>query len=392
MNGRPPIRVLVAGGGIAGLEALLALRQLAGDAVSLTLLEPRAELVLHALETAEPFGTGRAGRLPIAEVADAAGATLVRAGLERVDADGRRVYATDGHVHDYDALLVAVGARAAVGIRDAVTWIPGGDQTAFREILAGIEAGAVSRVAFVVPPRCLWSLPAYELALMVGRRFEAREPRVELFLVTPEAAPLAIFGPAGSGAVAQTLGDAGVGFLGNTIAKVRRDGGGLVVDAWPGRRRVAVDRVVTLPRALGPDIPGLRADIEGFIVTDEHCLVRGTTGVWAAGDATSRTPATGGLAARQADTAAQQIARLAGVPVPAGAYTPLLQAQLRTGRGSLWLQRDIPIRSTRGARAVCRGRRLLGRLPRAGSVPSSPNAMRPAVCSLRASADADSHP
>jgi sulfide:quinone oxidoreductase len=129
----------------------------------------------------------------------------------------------------------------------------------------------------------------------------------------------------------------GVAFVGNAIAAVR----GETVDVWPGSRRFAVDGVVTLPHAFGPDIPGLRADIEGFVVTDEHCAVRGVPGVWAAGDATSHRPMTGGLAARQADCAAQEVARLAGVRLPAATYVPLLRARLRTGAGSLWLQRDI---------------------------------------------------
>ena len=38
----PPLRVLVAGGGVAGMEALLALRDLAGDRTERTLLTPEA--------------------------------------------------------------------------------------------------------------------------------------------------------------------------------------------------------------------------------------------------------------------------------------------------------------------------------------------------------------
>ena len=50
-----PRHVLVAGGGVAGLEALLALRHLAGDRVELSLLSPRADFSYRPMAVAEPF-------------------------------------------------------------------------------------------------------------------------------------------------------------------------------------------------------------------------------------------------------------------------------------------------------------------------------------------------
>jgi len=340
MDGSPSLRVVVAGGGIAGLEALLALHDLAGDRVSLTLIEPRTELVLHALEPAQPFGAGEAGRLGIDEIAVATGADVVRSALDRVDADARVVVTREGARIEYDALLVAVGARSVIAIRHALTWSPGGGHSEFADLLADAAEGRVSRIAFVVPSLCPWPLPVYELALMTARRLEHHGGGGDLRLITPEPAPLAIFGPVGSAAVARALDDAGVDFTGNGIASVR-GAEQVAVDVWPGSLKFAVDRVVTVPRAHGPDVAGLSADIEGFLVTDDHCQVHGAPRIWAAGDATNRLPMNGGLAALQADCAAGQIAALAGARVRARAYTPVLRAQLRTGHGSLWLQRDI---------------------------------------------------
>ena len=207
---------------------------------------------------------------------------------------------------------------------------------AFAQLVADAERGRVERIAFVVPSRYAWQLPAYELALMTARRLERAARRADLRMITPEPAPLAIFGAVGSAAVARELDDAGVAFSGNAIAAVRGDER-VIVEVWPGSRRFAVDRVVALPRAYGPDIAGLRADIEGFLVTDDQCRVRGTRTVWAIGDATNKLPKHGGLAARQADCAAQADRGAGGSWVPTSPYVPLLRAQLRTGRGSLWL-------------------------------------------------------
>ena len=53
-----PLRVVIAGGGVAGLEAMLALRELAGDRVDIELLSPSDEFVYRPMLVAEPFGSG----------------------------------------------------------------------------------------------------------------------------------------------------------------------------------------------------------------------------------------------------------------------------------------------------------------------------------------------
>lgn len=57
-----PFEVLIAGGGAAGLESALALRDLAGDRVSLRLLAPNREFVYRPMVLQEPFGWARARR------------------------------------------------------------------------------------------------------------------------------------------------------------------------------------------------------------------------------------------------------------------------------------------------------------------------------------------
>jgi sulfide:quinone oxidoreductase len=72
-------------------------------------------------------------------------------------------------------------------------------------------------------------------------------------------------------------------------------------------------------------------DADGFIPTDEHGRVPGLDDVYAAGDATSFPVKQGGIAAQQADAAADAIAARAGAPVTAEPFRPVLRGQLLTG-------------------------------------------------------------
>ena len=60
-----PPEVLIAGGGVAALEAVLALRDLAGDRARLTLLAPNSEFVYRPMTVREPFSYGVAQRFPL---------------------------------------------------------------------------------------------------------------------------------------------------------------------------------------------------------------------------------------------------------------------------------------------------------------------------------------
>ena len=72
--------------------------------------------------------------------------------------------------------------------------------------------GEVHSVAFVIPWGAVWSLPAYELALLTSARTfkTARVEGVELTLVTPEAEPLQLFGSPASEAARALLDENGV--------------------------------------------------------------------------------------------------------------------------------------------------------------------------------------
>lgn len=325
-------RVLVAGGGVAGLETVLALRDLAGDRVATTLVSPEPEFVFRPMAVAEPFSRGRAARHPLTAVARYTGAELVRARVSAVETGERNVVLDDGDRLAYDALLVAVGALGEPALRHALTWTPEADHELFGGLLRDLEEGYAKSVAFIVPPVVAWPLPAYELALMTAWEASAMGADVDIAIYTPEDAPLALFGTAASEALRAELDEVGIRVV--TRARVEDADRGLLANGRP----LESQRAVALPRAVGAALRGLPADDSGFIPADGHGKVTGVEAVWVAGDAMAFPVKQGGLAAQEADAAAEAIAAAAGADLEPRPFRPVLRGVLLTGRGRRWMR------------------------------------------------------
>jgi sulfide:quinone oxidoreductase len=334
-----PLHVVIAGGGIAGVEAALALRALTGNALELTMIAPDDRLHYRPLTVVEPFTARAARHYPLDEICRDLGIELRRDTLARVNGGAREAIAGGGARIGYDALVVAVGAPAEAALPRAHTFFADADPESLHWIVREIEERVSRRVAFVVPSGAVWPLPLYELALMTAARaHERRIGDAALTLVTPEDEPLAIFRGAGSAATAELLENAGIEVYANAYA-AGYDGRFLTV--MPGDRRLRVERVVALPRLSGPAIDGLPSDPHGFVHADECGRVPDLPDVYAAGDATTFPIKQGGIAAQQADLVAALIARTAGAAVAAPSTRPLLRAVLFTGGAPLYLRATI---------------------------------------------------
>jgi sulfide:quinone oxidoreductase len=179
-----------------------------------------------------------------------------------------------------------------------------------------------------VPAGPVWPLPAYELALMtIGEARAMGQDDVEVTVVTPERAPLALFGDQAGSAVAEELKAAGVRLETGAVARVVS--GGLMLD--PEGRKLDVQRVVAVPRLRGPGIEGLAADQDGFVEAGTDALVAGCERTWAAGDGVVSPVKFGGLATHQARRAVAAVARLAGVEYVPEPGEPVLHGQLLVG-------------------------------------------------------------
>ena len=329
-------KVVIAGGGVAALEALIALRELAQDRVAIDLLTPNAEFVYRPMELSALFGEERVQSFDLARIAADQGATLVPDRLEGVWPDNR-VVTQSGAVRPYDSLLIAIGAHLRIGVPGALTLAAPGFRQEFAGVLDDVERGHVRRLAFAAPAGIGWLLPLYELALLTAAHLAERDVAANLVVVTPEDAPLEVFGIEASQRVDSLLAERGIELLaGNRPVSCDQNG---LVSAPFGL--IEVDRVVALPAMRGPTIRGIPQTVTGFIPTDRHGRVPGIDNVYAAGDGTAFPVKQGGLAAQQADAAAAAIAAAAGVELEPEPFSPVLRGMLLTGAEPQYLRHDL---------------------------------------------------
>jgi len=336
-NASERLRVLVAGGGVAGLETLLALRALAGELVELELLAPEPDFWYRPLAVAEPFDTGKVPRIELVEVAESVSAGFTLGRLASIDAHARTARTGSGTEIAYDALVIAAGASPRPWLAGALTFRGPADAELLRDLLQEAASGTIGSIVFAAPSSGGWLLPLYELALQTAELLTSITSEVRLELVTPEPAPLAIFGGATIDEVSSLLAEHRVRVRTGTYAVGYED---RRIELAP-RGTLHADRVVTVPRLEGVRILGLPQDEEGFVDVGPDGGIPGLPGVYAAGDITRFPVRHGGIAAQQADIVAESIAAHAGAHVTRHRFHPVLHAVLLTGGGVRFLRGDL---------------------------------------------------
>jgi sulfide:quinone oxidoreductase len=358
------LHVVIAGGGVAAVETLLALRELAGQRVEITLLSPEREFLYRPVTVAEAFERGEARRYALGEIlANRGGGRFVWDSLAAVDPDEQVAVTGQGERIPYDVLVVAAGALAREPLPGALTFRGRSDVAGLRGLLDDLVAGTARSVALTLPSERIWALPIYELALMTAGHLRERGVNTAtVWLVTPEEEPLELFGPAAARAIEPMLKARGIRLRTSSRPALVRDR----VLVLAGGGEVYVDRVITLPHLEGPSLPGLPHDKHGFIPVDSHGRVSGLDNVYAAGDATTFPLKQGGLAAQQADAAAEMIAAELGIPLTPKPFHPVLRGLLMTGGAPLYLRAE-PQRLPREATVAIEARPLRRSTPEASS-------------------------
>ena len=336
MTGRR--RIVIAGGGVAALEATLALHQLAPTLVDVELVAPEPRFWYRPLAVAEPFGLGESRSFDLAELAERAGALLTLDAVVAVDAHEHVALTRRGARLAYDSLLLACGATPRATVDGALTFRGPGDTTRLSDLVGRLDAGEATRVVVAVPPGAVWSLPAYELALMLATHCErAGLDDVRIALVTPEDEPLLLFGHEATTAIRLLLDEQQVALHTGFFATELRGDELRLLPAGT----IEADCVVALPVLRGQRIDGVPQTRDGFVVVDEHCRVEGVPDVYAAGDLTRFPVKQGGIATQQADAAAEAIAADAGVLRHPEPFRPVLRGLLLTGAAPRYLRREV---------------------------------------------------
>lgn len=331
------MKVLIAGAGVAGIEAMLALHDLASERVEVELLSPQVDFTYRPLAVAEPFGTGQAYYFDLTSFASENDSVLHLGELVSVDPQ-RRLAKTSGGVDiEYDALLVASGAKPLDALPGTLSFTGPADAGEFRDLLDNARKGDVGSIAFALPGGVSWPLPLYELAIQTATHLAEQGAKTKIMLVTPEDQPLGLFGATASEAVLVHLEERGIALYTDHYPRGFIDGELEVIPSGS----VPADRVVSLPTLRGPFLPGLPHDTEGFIPIDQHCRVEEHQEVFAAGDVTAFPVKQGGIAAQQADAAAEAIAADAGADLRPMPFDPVLRGLLLTGGEPSYLRADI---------------------------------------------------
>jgi len=357
-NNKPKIVVL--GGGFAGLEAALSLRMRMSDQAEIVLVSDTEYFTFKPNTIYIPFGLDP-GKLKfgLARPTKRKEIRFVQAHARGIDPISKQVYVDSyeyGYHFSYDYLVVATGAAMrtdtvpGLGEFAHTIWTPEemlNLRAGFHELAARAKEGQMQEVHFVVPPNNKHSGPLYEMTLMLDtwlRRKKVRD-NVNLCLSTYEESYVQAFGPRMHDVVSAEFTQRGI--VGHTQYEVSR------VEhkkaTFHNGERVPFDLLVTFPsHAASTYFSSLPTDERGFLATvTESRQVLGYPDIYAVGDTADFPLKQAHLALGQASTAAEHLsAQLLGTTPrfgfdPTGMYVlegldkaTFVQAQLRTAGSS----------------------------------------------------------
>lgn len=331
--------VVVLGAGAGGLAVVERLRATlpGSDRVVLVDRSFTGSLGLSSLRVlrgwrtpAQVTTTVRAAALP--------GVELLTGEVDRIDTAAQAVHCRGHAAIDYDALVVALGARldtAAIPGLDAALaagvagqfYSPDGAAELHRQV-AALDSGRVVVLISTPPFKCP---PApYEAAFLIadqlGEKFSSGAVQVDV--ITAEPRPIPVVGPQVGKAVVGMLSGAGIGYK-SEKATTAIDPDARTI-AFADGTTESFDLLAVVPphrSAIAGLLSGL-VNPGGWLNVDPTTLTTGAPGVWAVGDNTALTlanamplPKAGIFAEGAAPAVADQIARYLGYDAPDTRFT-----------------------------------------------------------------------
>lgn len=316
----------IIGGGVAAVEAMLAFDATSYSRAEVHLFSPKSKFVLKPLAVLSGFGRGELLNFDLPKLTATVGATFHNLSVSEVVPQRRAIRLSDDSEFSYDYLIASPGAKPLWFVPGATPYWGSGGNKAVTDALATLRDKNAPKVVVTMPDGGTWPLPIYELALLITAELDSD---ASMTVVTPEKAPLELFGNAATEKVAALLRDRNVETILETAPAEYRDGALVTTDG----RQIGADLAVTIPTLTGHRIPGLPYDEQGFIPVDDFGQIDQHSREFAAGDVTSFPVKFGGLATEQADAVAAAIAAAAwDAPAPEP-FKPVYRGTLLTAEG-----------------------------------------------------------
>src|SRR5262245_59384417 len=139
--------VVIAGGGVAALEAALTLAEVGEGRTRVELLAAEPRFWYRPASVGEPFGLATVHHFDLGLLAARAGAGMTLGTLTGVDTDRGVAIAASGAELAYDALLIACGAVPTTAVPGALTFRGPADVPRLRALIGELKQGVAEKVA-----------------------------------------------------------------------------------------------------------------------------------------------------------------------------------------------------------------------------------------------------
>lgn len=333
-------KVIVLGGGFAGLESAFLLKNLVKDGAEVTIVSDKKDFFFRPNSIYIPFGLNPDSLMvPIEPACRKKHISFLHSTVNDIDPDNNTL-SIGGEDLDYDFAIIATGSgmrpQEIPGLEENADFIWMATEmlklrTDFEKILDQSRSGQASKVLFLVPPGNKCSGPLYELVMMLDTWLKDKQARenIDISFATFEQGYIQVFGPRLNDEVTNEFSHRGVtGYKQHVTSHVEP---GIV--HFVNGSSLEFDLLISFPPYVAStQFTKLPRDDRGYLETDLATRqVKGYSNVYAAGDAGDFPVKQAFLAFLQADAAASQVSAQILGRTPRIEYDPVSMCIMEQG-------------------------------------------------------------